>query len=199
VENVQVRNEQIFQLTLGFGDRAFDYLVIFGDLNYRTEKDYETSVGLIQAGEIGLLLQADQLLNAMAELGIFSGFSEAPITFDPTFCFDPASNIYDSSPKHRPPAWTDRVIIRTSPAGRTFGPSDQIVIETDGLRDMCRGKDIPPVPGDIPANYPTCPRVVRYVSHQIRTSDHRPVEATYLFDIPVILSERKREFNEEVT
>ena len=40
----------------------------------------------------------------------FKGFHEAPITFKPTYKFDSGTNNYDSSPKNRIPAYTDRIL-----------------------------------------------------------------------------------------
>ena len=39
-------------------------------------------------------------------------FQEAPITFAPTYKYDPFSSIYDSSEKRRIPAWCDRILYK---------------------------------------------------------------------------------------
>ena len=56
------------------------------------------------------MLKADQLKNAQASLAAFERFEEAPITFQPTYKYDPGTQIYDTSEKARVPAWTDRVL-----------------------------------------------------------------------------------------
>jgi hypothetical protein len=60
------------------------------------------------------LLRHDQLLAAIAAERAFVGFAEGRISFPPTFKFDKDSpeNEYDSSPKQRVPAWTDRILYK---------------------------------------------------------------------------------------
>ena len=56
------------------------------------------------------ILEYDQL-NRERILGrAFQGFSEGKIQFLPTFKYDKGSDLYDTSTKMRPPAWTDRVL-----------------------------------------------------------------------------------------
>ena len=47
----------------------------------------------------------------------FNGFAEQPITFAPTFKFDPDTDDYDTSPKQRTPAWCDRVLFNGAESG----------------------------------------------------------------------------------
>jgi len=51
-----------------------------------------------------------QLYCQMKEGAVFENFTEAPITFAPTYKYDPGTTIYDSSEKRRTPAWCDRVL-----------------------------------------------------------------------------------------
>jgi len=43
---------------------------------------------------------------------VFKGFNEGPTDFPPTYKYDLFCNDYDTSDKHRIPAWTDRVLWR---------------------------------------------------------------------------------------
>lgn len=42
----------------------------------------------------------------------FRGFEEGPLTFAPTYKYDPGTQIYDSSPKQRTPSYTDRILYK---------------------------------------------------------------------------------------
>ena len=56
------------------------------------------------------ILEYDQL-NRERILGrAFQGYSEGKIQFLPTFKYDKGSDLFDTSTKMRPPAWTDRVL-----------------------------------------------------------------------------------------
>jgi len=83
-----------------------------GDLNYRLECDRAAADQLIAVGDYPNLLEHDQLLHAIARQEVFAGLSEALITFPPTYKFDSASDIYDTSKKQRVPSWTDRVLFK---------------------------------------------------------------------------------------
>lgn len=58
------------------------------------------------------LLKYDQLRKQMnhKKSEIFSEFSEMPISFLPTYKYDPRSQNFDSSEKRRKPSYTDRIL-----------------------------------------------------------------------------------------
>ena len=67
------------------------------------------AVGYVPAS----LLQADQLAVQKSQGSVFVGFEEEPITFCPTYKYDENTDVFDTSPKARTPAWCDRVLWRT--------------------------------------------------------------------------------------
>lgn len=90
--------------------REHDLCVWLGDLNYRIDLPNEEVRAMIESGDYTSMLKADQLKNAQASLAAFERFEEAPIAFQPTYKYDPGTQIYDTSEKARVPAWTDRVL-----------------------------------------------------------------------------------------
>lgn len=119
-----------------FGVFDHDFLVWLGDFNYRlseglpTEKVFElvgqplgggggstTSIGSLSGGALESLRRADQLCIERAAGRVFSGFSEGPLSFRPTYKFQVGTSLYEARPekKLRPPAWCDRILWRTSP------------------------------------------------------------------------------------
>lgn len=59
------------------------------------------------------LLCCDQLTMLMRFNRIFSGFTEGPLNFFPTYKFDHDSDHYDSSQRRRVPSWTDRILFKS--------------------------------------------------------------------------------------
>lgn len=87
-----------------------------GDLNYRLVCHRVLVESAINSKQLPLLLQADQLVQEMKKGAVFDGFVEGPITFTPTYKFNPGTNVYDTSAKQRTPSWTDRVLWRCNGA-----------------------------------------------------------------------------------
>lgn len=90
-------------------------------MNYRIGGHHRDAlISSIQAGDLTSLLPHDQLLREIkSNLGFrLRGFSEGPITFNPTYKYDLHSSEYDTSVKHRSPAWCDRVLWRSRVADR---------------------------------------------------------------------------------
>lgn len=88
------------------------------DLNYRIEETIPTerAIQLAEKNQIDELLACDQL-NIERNAGrCFQNFEEGPITFPPTYKYQPGTDVYDTRPekKIRAPAWCDRILYRTS-------------------------------------------------------------------------------------
>jgi len=91
-----------------------------GDLNYRidgTRQGAEHHITAQTAISHATLLHSDQLKRQLRHKTVFAGFQEGPLNFLPTYKFDKGSDRYDSSKKQRIPAWTDRVLQRSSVPG----------------------------------------------------------------------------------
>jgi len=69
---------------------------------------------LIKIGDLSTLYENDQLNIQMVAGLTFPHYSEAKITFMPTYKFDVGTDIYDTSEKARIPAWTDRILRKGS-------------------------------------------------------------------------------------
>ncbi|KAF9581982.1 inositol polyphosphate 5-phosphatase [Lunasporangiospora selenospora] len=69
--------------------QQFDYTFWAGDLNYRVDLSRTDAEGCLKRGDLETMLTHDQLLQQRAAGAVFDGFHEAPITFPPTYKFDP--------------------------------------------------------------------------------------------------------------
>ena len=78
-----------------------------GDFNYRLELDDNESRQ--RFNDRDFLLQYDQLIMEMKKGNVFSGFTEPPITFNPTYKYNRGTCELDSV-KKRGPAWCDRIL-----------------------------------------------------------------------------------------
>lgn len=94
-----------------------DHIVWMGDLNYRLAHPSNEEVrDLCAAQQYSVLAQEDQLTMERRAGAAFCGYDEAPLTFPPTYKYDVGTDLYDTSDKMRPPAWTDRVLFRCTHA-----------------------------------------------------------------------------------
>ena len=85
---------------------AHDLCVVLGDYNSRVGVPRDVAEKAILAGQgLSTLLATDEL----TKRGV-APFTEAPITFLPTYKFDVGTSTYDTSSKRRTPSWTDRVL-----------------------------------------------------------------------------------------
>lgn len=103
----------------GDGSMIMDHevCIINGDLNYRIDAiPRNTIIDAIRQNNLPKLLERDQLLASRRKNPGFRlrSFTEAPITFAPTYKYDVGTDDYDSSEKKRSPAWCDRVLYRGS-------------------------------------------------------------------------------------
>ncbi|KAK6528858.1 inositol polyphosphate 5-phosphatase, variant 2 [Orbilia ellipsospora] len=91
-----------------------DVVIWLGDFNYRIGLSNEETKRLIKAGDLGKLYENDQLNLQMIAGYTFPYYSEARLTFLPTYRFDINSDEYDTSEKLRIPAWCDRILRKGS-------------------------------------------------------------------------------------
>ena len=89
---------------------SHNYIIWFGDLNYRINKPYQEAKRLAMSGRLSDLKQCDQLLTEKSAMRVFNGFFEEEINFPPTYKFDKQSLVYDTSKKKRIPSYTDRIL-----------------------------------------------------------------------------------------
>lgn len=87
-----------------------DQIYWIGDLNYRiTDMDPNKVKKYVEEENFSPILQRDQLKIQHKQLQVFAGYTEGPITFKPTYKYDPGTDNWDSSEKNRTPAWCDRI------------------------------------------------------------------------------------------
>lgn len=101
----------------GDGSMILDHeiCVLKGDLNYRIDTmGRDTVIKAISNNNFEKLLERDQLLVSRRRNPGFRlrAFTESMITFAPTYKYDVGSDKYDTSEKHRAPAWCDRILYR---------------------------------------------------------------------------------------
>lgn len=87
-----------------------DAVIWLGDFNYRIGLTNEKVQKLVQVGDLEALYENDQLNLQMVAGLTFPYYSEARITFLPTYKYDLGTDRYDTSEKARIPAWCDRVL-----------------------------------------------------------------------------------------
>jgi phosphatidylinositol-bisphosphatase len=119
-ERVQRRNQDykdichkiIFQNDSTIFDH--EHLFWIGDLNYRIELPNTVVRKKIQEQDYAYLLERDQLKLQVQKQLAFEEFAEGPITFAPSYKYDPGTDRYDTSEKRRTPAWCDRILWKTT-------------------------------------------------------------------------------------
>ncbi|KAI6779083.1 Inositol-1 [Emericellopsis cladophorae] len=97
-----------FQRNRGIDDH--DSVIWLGDFNYRIGLGSDKARALVKRRDLEALYENDQLNLQMVAGLAFPFYSEARISFLPTYRFDVGSDEYDTSEKARIPAWTDRIL-----------------------------------------------------------------------------------------
>jgi hypothetical protein len=137
--------------------------------------------GSVGQGGIDELLELDQLRAQMRDQAVFRGFEEPQIKFRPTYKYDKASDVYDSSKKRRVPAWTDRIVFKAGDAGADGGRNREGGDDADPESALKSHREIVNRSHRAPLVWGSKPlvqeiRADAYLSiDDIRTSDHRPV------------------------
>ncbi|XP_031842147.1 inositol-3-phosphate synthase isoform X1 [Nomia melanderi] len=94
----------------------FDCVFWCGDLNFRLAQPREEVIQWVTdtcfPQQSPVNLHKDQLRTILNEGAVLRGFEEAPITFPPTYKYDPGTQNFDSSSKQRTPAYTDRILFK---------------------------------------------------------------------------------------
>ena len=195
-QNWEQRNNQWHEIAEDLKDD--DYISFMGDLNYRINTTYEDCIAKVEkeTRDLKYLYDRDQLHETQLKDEIIAAFKEPEIKFNPTFKYDMGIDRYDTSPKHRVPSWTDRILIKTAPKKMRIGLDDQVFFETDSSCNYIKATDIfltdwNPQSSPSELNYPRPPENICYRSLKCSFSDHRPVHAAYKYPIPFVDEERK--------
>lgn len=116
----------------------FHHIFFMGDLNYRIEVKFEDAVKLSKDENFAELLRYDQLREQMYLGSVLADFSEASITFPPTYKYVVGTTEFDESNKKNAPSYTDRVLWKSLPGSeiscdeyglcRTLNTSDQMPV-----------------------------------------------------------------------
>jgi inositol polyphosphate 5-phosphatase INPP5B/F len=112
-----IRSGSLSQWTLGSSSVGIaDHDIVFwlGDLNYRIDDSVMTErvLFLAEKGKIDEIRALDQLNIERAAGRVFQNFEEGPLTFVPTYKYQPGTDVYEQRPdkKLRAPAWCDRIL-----------------------------------------------------------------------------------------
>ena len=180
-ENLEERNQQLRQLMRQY-EGTYDYFLIVGDLNYRINLSYENCISLIEQNKIKDLLDNDQLRSIRKKDQDISRLKEPDQTFMPTYKFDPNSDIYDTSQKHRVPSYTDRILLRRGRKRLSVGNMDSPSFSIGKKSSL---------------NFPSMPICVDFNRGTCKFSDHRSVLTGYKFKIPNVIGKKLKELQEQ--
>jgi inositol polyphosphate 5-phosphatase INPP5B/F len=97
-----------------------DVIFWFGDLNYRIQDTVTSTevLEIVRRGGYASLLSRDQLNIEIASKNVFLDFEEGRVEFEPTYKYQPGTDVYETRPdkKLRAPAWCDRVLWKENSA-----------------------------------------------------------------------------------
>jgi len=120
-ENYEARIQDFHTITnghytdkIGFADH--DFVCWVGDVNFRLNLDRNLIVKLVEEKKFTEILHHDQLHIARREGLAFTGYTEGPVTFPPTYKYIRGTDELSLSdpPDKRLPAYTDRVLYKHS-------------------------------------------------------------------------------------
>ena len=100
--------------TAAVGVPDHDLVFWFGDLNYRVDESIPTErvLELSKKNVLEELIEHDQLNIERAAGRVFRDFEEGALAFQPTYKYQPGTDLYEERPdkKLRAPAWCDRIL-----------------------------------------------------------------------------------------
>ena len=116
----------------------FTHTFFIGDLNYRIERDFYETVGLIKLKKWSELVLSDQLRVQMQQNRVFCGFKEGEINFCPTYRWERNKSTV-SNKREQPPSYCDRILYKSLP--QTFDLWQECYLSSH----KCFGSDHRPV------------------------------------------------------
>ena len=137
-------------------------------MNYRIDGGNQEIRDMVAQKDYAPLRAHDQLLNERTKNALLQTFHEGELKFDPTYRYDKMTNNYDTSKKHRAPAWCDRILFSRDCATK---------------KELCR--DIY-AEDDAQAALP-----LHYSRPHSFFSDHRPILALYKVQVVKTSNDKK--------
>lgn len=157
-------------------NELFDAVIFLGDFNYRLNVPrLEIELAREEGPEaMREIFEHDQLHKERSRGRSFAFYTEDPVEFLPTYKYDKNSDMYDSSPKMRSPAWTDRILYHNGVEAQ----NDRLFSLSPLIRDEER---------DIGSNGDGARKGViesrSYLAVDSRASDHRPVVSRLVLSV----------------
>lgn len=114
-----------FRIANSVGEAILDHehTILLGDLNYRLNITREAAEeGCIKRAYQNLIEEHDQLRHQKGQCLFhpLATFTEADVTFAPTYKYDRGTDRFDTSEKQRVPAYCDRILLRSSDPSATI-------------------------------------------------------------------------------